>query len=301
MKFLLNNMILSHLKVFNKTFLVTIFFIGAALSVIEAQSSAENIFSVESRLKFGNHLFDEKDYLRAMNEFREYLKQNNNDTIRFKYAESLFRIKRYSEAADNFKGLFFSSPLADEARLSFFKAHFFLEDYKSFRELTFNENYFSEKYAAHVNRLRLVSHFFDNSILPDTNIFFSAFDDSNKSEIKKIYLMKRFPEYKSPTKAALLSAAIPGLGKIYTGEIGDGITSFIATGVLTFLAVNNFKHDHTFRGWLFTGLAFGAYAGNIYGSAASAQIFNAGIRYNFDKDVRLYLEKRNYFLPKIDF
>jgi hypothetical protein len=83
------------------------------------------------------------------------------------------------------------------------------------------------------------------------------------------------------------------------GNITDGLTSFLVTGALTFLAVDNFKHKHNFRGWLFTGLGAFFYAGNIYGSAAAAQIFNAGIQLNFDRDVKLYFEKRNYFLPEI--
>ena len=101
--------------------------------------------------------------------------------------------------------------------------------------------------------------------------------------------------------AAILSALIPGAGKIYTGEIGDGITSLIVTALTTCLAITNFKADHKFRGWLFSGLAAFFYAGNIYGSAASAQIYKARIQFNFDKDVKLFFEQRNYFLPKIDY
>lgn len=136
---------------------------------------------------------------------------------------------------------------------------------------------------------------------PDSNNFFSAFEDSSKSDIRKFYLSKKYPEYKNPTTAALLSAILPGLGKIYTNNISDGITSLIATGLLTYLSINNFQNDHQFRGWLFAGLAAFSYAGNIYGSAASAQIYNAGIRFNFESEVKTYFEKRNYLLPPVLF
>lgn len=236
-----------------------------------------------------------------MNEFREYLKKEDNDTIRFKFAESLYRIGRYNESAENYKSLFFSSSISEEARLAFYKANFMINEFGKFRELIKHDNYKSEKYEKEINRLGLISHLFDYSFLPDTNTFFIAFDDSNKADIRKFYFAKKNPESKNPTTAALLSAILPGLGKIYTKNISDGITSLIATGLLTYLSLNNFQNDHQFRGWLFAGLAAFSYAGNIYGSVSSAQIYNAGIRFNFENEVKVYFEKRNYLLPPVLF
>jgi TM2 domain-containing membrane protein YozV len=261
----------------------------------------ENYFSPKNRLAFGNYLFNEKDYLRAIEEFKSYLMHYDNDTIRFKFAESFFRIRRYKEASDNFKSIFYGSSLSDEAKLAFYKASFYDGNYNLFRDLCKIESYRSEKYAKEINRLYFISHLIDDSILPDTNRFFNAFPDSSKNKIRDLYLLKKFPVRKNPATAMLLSMFIPGAGKIYTGEIGDGITSFLTTGILTYLAVNNFKHEHNFRGWLFSGLAAFSYAGTIYGSYASAQIYNAGVKFNFDADVKMYFEKRNHFLPNINF
>jgi TM2 domain-containing membrane protein YozV len=279
-----------------------IFIVFFSFAKIYGQTTVdnENLFSPSNRLNFGNYLFSQKDYLRAAAEFREYLKTQDNDTIRFKFAECFYRINRFSEAAENFKSLFYHSSLSDEARLGFFKSIFFTDEFKLFRDYAEQENYSNGKYENEITRLKYISHFFDNSVMPDTGKFLSAFDDSNHAAIIKFYFMKRFPPRKNPTTAGILSAVVPGLGKIYTGEIGDGITAFIATGILTFLSIDNFNHDHKFRGWLFAGLAAASYAGNIYGSAASAQIYNAGIKLNFDKEVKLYFEQRNFFLPKED-
>ena len=263
------------------------------------ESSRElDLFSYKSRLKFGNHLYLEKDYLRAAYEFREYLKYEDNDTIRFRFANCFYNIGRYLEAADNFKSTFYNSTIQDESRLAYYKSLFFSGDFNLFRNSSRNEIYLPEKYLSEVNRLYFTSFLMDNSVLPDTGNFISAFPDSNKNDIRNFYFQKKFPPYKSPTTAALLSSLIPGLGKIYVGNITDGLTSFLVTGVLTFLAINNFNHKHSFRGWLFTGLGAFFYAGNIYGSAAAAQIFNAGVKFNFDSNVKLYFEKRNYFLPE---
>lgn len=275
-----------------------IYYISSIVTLGQIGSGEIDFFSPENRLSFGNYLYSEKDYLRALNEFKEFLKYENRDTVRFKFAECFLRIGRFREAADNFKSLFYNSSLKDESRLAFLESLFRTNDLIYFRSTVKQESYITGKYLLEIDRLYFITHLMDNSILPDTNIFFSAFPDSNKNEIKKFYQRKKYPDYKNPVTAALLSSIIPGLGKIYIGEVSDGLTSLIATGVLTFLAVNNFKQNHNFRGWLFTGLAAFSYAGNIYGSAASAQIFNAGIKFNFDNDVKIYFEKRNYFLPE---
>ncbi|MEW6196142.1 MAG: tetratricopeptide repeat protein [Bacteroidota bacterium] len=274
------------------------------LSSAEAEREGglkDNLLSTGNRLKFADYLFQQEDYLRALNEYREFLRYEDNDSVRYRLAESFFRIGRFNEAADNFKGLFFGSDLSDEAILGFYKSSFFKGNYKEFRELTATPIYMPDKYVTEINRLYFISHFMDNTLPYDTAKLFTAFPDSNRQEVKNFYRSRKFSEYKSPVTAALLSVAIPGLGKVYAGEVGDGITSFITTGLLVFLSVNNFDHDHNFRGWLFAGMAALSYGGTIYGSAASAQIYNAGIKFNLDNEIKLYFEKRNYFLPKLEF
>lgn len=259
-----------------------------------------NFFSPYNRLKFGNYLYKDKDYLRAASEFKEYLKINSSDTVQFRLSNSFFKISRFTEAADNFKGLFFSSTLSEEARLMFYESNFFQNNFKTFRELAAQENYLSPKYRKEIERLKFTTYFFDNIPLPNENKLLEPFPDSVQSQIAKFYIQKKFPLHKNPTTAVILSTLLPGAGKIYTGEIGDGITALVTTALTAYLAYTNFKAGHQFRGWLFAGMTAFFYGGNIYGSAASAQIYNARIRFDFDKKVRFYFEQRNYFLPQIN-
>jgi TM2 domain-containing membrane protein YozV len=261
----------------------------------------QDLFTPPNRLKFGYYLYSENDYLRAAGEFKEYLRNYDNDTVRLKYALCYFRIGRFAEAADNFKTLFFNSALSEKARLLFYESHFFCDDYRTFRDLTDKENYMPMDFRKEVDKLNSASYFLDNSFLPDTATLFKPFDDSVHSKLADFYYKKKYNPQKSITTTVLLSAVIPGAGKIYTGEIGDGVTSLIATVVSAYLAVTNFQNDHKFRGWLFSGLTAFFYAGNIYGSAASAQIYNARIRFNLQSEIKLYFEQRNYFLPVIGF
>ena len=73
------------------------------------------------------------------------------------------------------------------------------------------------------------------------------------------------------------------------------------TGLFTYLAYTNFENDHQTRGWIFTALGAGFYTGNVYGSVASAQIFNAKVNFNFENGLKLFLEDKNYFTPAYDF
>lgn len=284
----------------NSTYFILLIFLIIPSATNHCQPTTDNnFFSPYNRLKFGNYLYEDKDYLRAANEFREYLKVFSNDTVQFKFANSFYKIERFTEAADNFKGLFFSFSLSEEARLMYYESIFFQKDFKKFRELTDQANLESIQYRDAIERLKFTTYFFDNAILPNENVFLKPFPDSVQSRLSQFYLQKKFPTKKSLTTAALLSTIIPGAGKIYTGEIGDGVTALITTALSAYLAYTNFKAGHQFRGWLFTGLTAFFYGGNIYGSAASAQIYNARIRFNFDNEVKLYFEQRNYFLPKI--
>lgn len=280
---------------------VLLVFLMPILNFAQISNNNSSLFSPVNRLKFGNYLFADKDYLRASVEFKEYLKSFDDDTVRFKYSLCLFNIGKYEEASDNFKTLFYGNPFTEKARLYFYESYFFGKDYKDLRDLVDQQNYKSTQYSKEIERLNNISYLVDDSRLPEMNSFLSVFDDSVQSSIAKFYYQKKNPKHKNPITAAIFSAIIPGSGKIYTGEIGDGITAFITTALSAYLAYSNFKAEHNFRGWLFAGLTAFFYAGNVYGSAASAQIYNARIRFNFDKEVKIYFGERNYFLPNSDY
>ena len=146
-----------------------------------------------------------------------------------------------------------------------------------------------------------ISYLFTLNQLPEKKEFLESFPSNERQNILNFYNQKKDPPYKSSLLAGILSGIIPGSGKIYIGEIGDGITGFIATSLLTFLSYDNFTHNHNFRGWLFAGLGFFFYAGNIYGSFAAAQIYNAGIDYEYNQNLKEYLKNKNYFLPENEF
>jgi TM2 domain-containing membrane protein YozV len=263
--------------------------------------NAQSLFSIEQNIPFADHLFSEGDYLRASIEYRNIIKSRGGDTIMFKLAESYWRIGRFEEAANNFKTLFFSGSLADQSKLMYFRSLFGGKNFQFIIDNAENELYSTPKYSGELSRLKTAAFFLTNQSIIDTAELFASFEDSVKTRLGFFYRTLKNPPSKNPTTASILSALVPGAGKIYTGEVSDGITSFLVNGLLIYLAADNFKADHKFRGWLFTGLAALFYSGNIYGSAASAQIYNARVRFNLDSELKLFFESNNYFQPKIGF
>ncbi len=257
--------------------------------------------SPEKRLQFGNHLFKEKDYLRAYEEYKAFLSSENNDTVRFKAALSLYNLKRNKEAEDYMKSIFFSSPLAEEARLEYYKFYFFTDCFEEYRKMVEYDTYHPVKYKKEIVKLSNISYLLEGNSLPDSATYASCFDSFEQRKMIDFYNFRRNPPFKSPLKASILSAIIPGLGKAYVGEYTDGVTSLLLSGVCGYLAYRNFDKNRPTRAWIFTGLTAFFYGGNIYGSYAEAQKYNAGVIYNFRDELKLFLNKNNYFLPEYGF
>jgi len=83
-------------------------------------------------------------------------------------------------------------------------------------------------------------------------------------------------ERKSRLLASLTSTILPGSGKMYCKQYGNGIFSFIITGTTGLLAFDGFHENgvRSVRGWIFGSLFTVFYAGNIYGSGISSLAYN---------------------------
>jgi len=80
---------------------------------------------------------------------------------------------------------------------------------------------------------------------------------------------------KSPFVAGALSAVLPGAGKVYAGQIGEGVAAFLTVGSLAAITAENWVKNG-FLNW--KTITFGTigtifYIGNIYGSVASVKVY----------------------------
>jgi TM2 domain-containing membrane protein YozV len=270
-------------------------------STIFSQTGSFDFHSPENIKKFADYLFCEGDYLRAVGEYEKIITLTN-DTINFKVMLCYSNLELFQSS--NLKYNFYShSELVNNANCLFIK-NLFLASPESFNEKTSSELYpfkldtFSSNYN---NKLTSISNLYSSVENISKETVLDPFEENEQVVISTFYDIKKDPPYKSSLAAGTMSAIIPGSGKMYLGEWGDGITALLITGLLTFLAYDNFNAHHNTRAWIFTGLDAFFYGGNIYGSVAAAQIFNARIDFEFNDGLKLFLEKENYFLPEYDF
>lgn len=262
------------------------------------QSTSFEFHSPENIKKFADHLFCEGDYLRAIEQYELIKKNLDNDTIEFKAMLGYSSLGLYQESNEIFEGVNDKSNFYADAYLLSLKNQLLIAS-RLINDSSISS--FNSIQMKSFSKLTTISMLYDDEFDIPKEKFISTFDEEERNSVSSFYDYKVEPQYKSPTCAGIMSAIIPGSGKMYVGEWGDGITALIVTSLFAFLAYDNFSADHTTRAWIFTGLGAFFYAGNIYGSIASAQIFNARIDFEFNNGLKLFLEQKNYFLPEYDF
>jgi TM2 domain-containing membrane protein YozV len=257
-------------------------------------SQDDGLFTPEKRKAFADYLFCEKDFLRAAEEYEAVNSDNQNDSLKYKIGLCFLKMGEYEKAKNDFSRLRNSS-LGEESKLLMLKIAFFQNDgNKESTEPSFkNEAY---KTAS----LRLASAIKIKERITQTNLISlgNMLDENDKVDFNNIFSNKERWQRKSPFAAALFSAMVPGAGKIYTENYGDGITSFIVTGLFAFLAYDNFRAHHNTRAWIFTGTAAFFNAGNIYGSYISARNYNLEREEELNNEFDSFLNSKNYFVPK---
>jgi TM2 domain-containing membrane protein YozV len=279
-----------------------LFFLLCLTTVQFAQTGNVDFNSPENIKKFADYLFCDKDYLRAALEYERLKNIYKSDTIDFKIALSYSYIKDYYTAIQKFSGIINSSLYFDKAKLEVMKINFLSNDFTGLR--SYYKNSFKsevDKYQNEGEKLFNFSYLFTDDELPPKDEFILPFDIYEKEIISSFYDRKRDPPYKSGTLAGIMSAIIPGSGKIYVGETGDGIVAFITTTLFAFIAYDNFRAGHITRAWIWTGVAAFFYAGNVYGSVAAAQVHNAKITFEFNDGLNVYLNKNNYYIKNYEF
>jgi len=265
---------------------------------ILSQSTSFDFHSPENIKKFADHLFCEEDYLRAIEQYNYIENQFSKDTIQFKLMLGYSELKLHGYSNEILEKIPRESNFFSDAFLLSLKNKLLIEP----KSLLIDDGLqLANEYAERVLKLTSISKLYDDNLSLTKEEFIESFNKDEINKVSLLYELKTNPPYKSPALAGTLSAIIPGSGKMYVGEWGDGITSLLVTSLFAFLAYDNFRANHTTRAWVFTGLGAFFYAGNIYGSVASAQIFNARIDFEFNNGLELFLKQQNYFLPEYDF
>ena len=117
--------------------------------------------------------------------------------------------------------------------------------------------------------------------------------------LQHIYEERYYGNIKNPALAAAASAVVPGLGKVYAGELAEGVASFLTVGSLAAITAENWSKNG-FTNWktlLFGAVGAAFYIGNIYGSYVSVSIHNNDLKNAQDTAIlyHIHIPLRSFF------
>lgn len=239
--------------------------------------SAQNLYDLGHSKSFAAHLFGNKEYSLAAEEYERVLHLNPDDT-----SSRLMLIKSY-EKSDNYPNVLVKAVQLYPA-VQFMPCDFAFEyektlllarQYSQFDSLINKNNCFQdEQKNLLLLSASLMENRWDNALQRATHLK----PEKNKQllNLQTLAFSTLDLNPKSPALSMCLSALIPGSGKVYAGYWKDGLVSFIFVAASGFQAYRGFEKQgaRSVYGWIFAGLSTSFYLGNIFGSGKAAHQHN---------------------------
>jgi tetratricopeptide (TPR) repeat protein len=241
---------------------------------------------------FAESLFQERDYFRAITEYKRFAFLYPGDAARveasrFRIGECYFLAERWEEAVEAFRQFvreFPLSPRVDEALLYMGAAE---KKRKRYDEALSLFDAVAERGQAREHRNRGV---YEGALVllekgdwqGARERFLRVGEDSPLRRPALVYFdglqkEKDLPR-KDPAVAGTLAAILPGAGHLYTDRPKDALVAFLLNGAFIWAAVELFDDGNTVAGAVVTFFELGWYTGNIYSAVGSAHKYNRRIR-----------------------
>lgn len=279
-----------------------IFFLS--LSILNYNLIAKkDYFAPQNILKFADSLHNDNDFEYAIGEYKRYLylfpePPENTDLIYHKIGTAYLHLKKFNDSFYYFNTIISHYPLSIYMEKSLYNIA-----YSSFLQKKFNEsNLYIENNLNNISNIDVKNKI--NKLMVLNYIYMKEFNKAeqninkfNKNKdfqiLKEITISSKKIRKKNKIPAGILSAIIPGTGKVYCGRTLDGIFSFALIGLLAYQSYDGFKQDgsNSIRGWISASLGGVFYLGNIYGSIIGVNVFNSQQEKKFFENVH---EKTKY-------
>jgi hypothetical protein len=260
-------------------------------------------YSTKQRFEFAHHLIKSNDFDEALIELNLLENKTSSDSLYYLKGWSLYSLKQLDNSAYNLQKV--------KPESSFYhKSHFFaaynyahtqnyneakqvLNQIESNQKLVQLKNFESSGIALLERNLNT----YETSRIKTTDILPAL--QTEVVNLNKLYASIKNRKPKKMWLAGLMSAIVPGSGKIYAGKTGEGIASMLmvtSTGLVTWenhrkLGIKNFKTI------LFGSIFTIFYVGNIYGSVFSVKISNEEFNHEMDQKIlfNIHIPLRNIF------
>jgi len=251
------------------------------LCSIELFAQETNLFDSVNTRKYARYLITAHQYKQAAEEFeRLYFLSNENANYLPSLLYSLRKSNQEIAVVQRFQN---TSLLNDQA----FKEYLFCilkqEKPNSVIDLLNQRT----NLDSNTRNTLLATTYIEQYKWKEANRMYSKIKCADKEKITTLINAAEMAKKKNPALAATLSAVVPGLGKLYTGNKKDALMSFIFVGVNAFQSYRYFnkKGIKSVGAWVFGSLATGFYLGNIYGSYKAALHKNKKINDAYQKQI----------------
>ncbi|MBR1626688.1 MAG: membrane protein insertion efficiency factor YidD [Bacteroidales bacterium] len=229
---------------------------------------------------------------------------NTSDSIRFLKGYTYYTYHFLEKSINMFDSVSNHSDLFNESKFfsSISAAHLYRLDKaeNDLHQIISEENLINDLKNFELAGISLLQH--DNDKF---NYYINLTDSNNFNISEEVRLLKNINheinsyKKKSAWIAGGLSAVIPGLGKVYAGNTGEGISSFLICGSLIGITAENLYHNglSNWKTVLFGTVSSVFYIGNILGSAVSVNINydNFNQRNNVKILYNIHIPIRNFF------
>ena len=205
-----------------------------------------------------------------------------SDTLQYLRGWANYSAKKLEAAAEAFDKVPIDSPFHDKSLFFNVISNAHLGNYARSSELLGTyDGPFRELKSLEEAGIALLEGRPDDFLAAKGSFTFSqyALTESEKA-LQDIFDERYHGRSKSPALAAAASAVVPGLGKVYAGELSEGVAAFLTVGSLAALTAENWA-KYGIKNWktlLFGTLGAVFYIGNIYGSYVSVSIHNNDLR-----------------------
>ncbi len=252
--------------------------------------------SEQAVLGFADSLFENKDYYRAITEYKRfgYLFPESPLTlnVEYKIGLSYFKGKKYEEAAEYFNNISIMPEKNEITKKALFKfADSYYKD-KMYQAAAQKYRQFIKEYPdaleAHNAKYKTGWAYLHAGQYDDAKSSFREIGEDNPFYTPASNLsieLDRFEALpqKSPVLAGALSAIIPGAGQLYCGYYQDAIVSFLINGVFIWGTVELIEDENYAAGGAVGFFAMMWYTGNVFGAVSGAHKYNRNIKSDFIK------------------
>lgn len=280
--------------------------VACFLATVRLGLSVEIVLSEETQLRVADVFMEEKEYYRAVTEYKRYLilfpDAMRADYAQWQIGKAFYEGEEYEKAVKSFIDLqtkFSRSEYIPSAIYYQGLSYWRLRHYESARITLKNlaDSYPDSPYAplalATVSLVALDAE--DSASTRAALSTLGALYPVDAGILGVSKAMRLLEEYdaiprKSPFLAGLMSAVLPGAGYFYAERYGDGIMAFVINGLSVAGALSAVYNENYALAGIVGGIGAPFYLGSIYGSANAARKWNAAIRNDYRNRIQMTLE-----------